>query len=190
MRGRSREEWADWWGRTGGGVTANRGRGATTPTPAGAPKKRGKRGPSLLEERLAEFVTRAGLPAPVRELRFARPRMWRFDFAWPAVSVAVEVEGGVFIHGGHSRGVDMTDDCEKYNVAAILGWTVLRFTVKQFERGEVFQVVEAVLAGDRAKYRHMLTAIVGTADSQTLLGAGRWQPPTEETPAHHTQRTT
>lgn len=134
---------------------------------------------SYLEERLAVFVQRSGLPAPVRELRFAPPRMWRLDFAWPDQSLAVEIEGGIFMQGRHSRGVDFTGDCEKYNVAALHGWTVLRFTVKQFESGDVFRVVEAVLSRDRIKYRSMLAAIVGTADAQTLLGAGRWQPPTE-----------
>jgi hypothetical protein len=32
----------------------------------------------------------AGLPVPVAEYHFARPRRWRFDWAWPERKVAVD----------------------------------------------------------------------------------------------------
>jgi uncharacterized protein YecE (DUF72 family) len=126
---------------------------------------------SHLEERLARFLVRAQLPAPVRELRFAPPRLWRFDFAWPDRQIAVEIEGGVFVRGGHSRGVDFTDDCEKYDIAALLGWRVYRFTVKQFESGWVFTFVRAVLSVSREEQRALLEQTVGTATPQLLLGS-------------------
>lgn len=72
-----------------------------------------------------------GLPKPVPEWRFCAPRRWRFDWAWPEHLVAVEVEGGVFIRGRHSRGAGMLKDMEKYNRAALLGWKVLRVTPSQ-----------------------------------------------------------
>ena len=37
---------------------------------------------------------------PEREFRFCE-RRWRFDFAWPSHKVAVEIDGGIFIHGRH-----------------------------------------------------------------------------------------
>ena len=107
---------------------------------------------SHLEDRLALWMEHEGLPRPVRELRFAPPRRWRFDFAWPERGLAVEIEGGVFVHGGHSRGVDFTEDCEKYNAAAILGWVVLRFTVKHFEDGTVFTDIQRALAAPITRY--------------------------------------
>ena len=53
---------------------------------------------------------------------------WRFDYAFPILKVAVEVEGGVFVGGGHNRGAYYTNNCEKYNAAASMNWLVFRFT--------------------------------------------------------------
>lgn len=133
------------------------------------PPKKSKR--SYLEERLALYIQREGLPAPRREYRFAPPRLWRFDFAWPERGqLALEVEGGIFVGGGHSRGIDFTDDCEKYNIAALLGWRVYRFTVKQFESGWVYEFVKAILAESDADVRALLAHTVGTTTVQPDLG--------------------
>jgi hypothetical protein len=67
-------------------------------------------------------------PAPVSELIFAPPRRWRFDRAWPALLVAVEIDGGTWSGGRHTRGAGFAADCEKLNRAAVLGWAVLRYT--------------------------------------------------------------
>lgn len=67
-----------------------------------------------------------GLPKPVQELMFHPTRKWKFDFAWPDHKIALEVEGGIWIQGGHSRGKGYKKDMSKYNQAAVLGWTVLR----------------------------------------------------------------
>ncbi len=73
-----------------------------------------------------------------REYPFHDARKWRFDFAVPSHMLALEIEGGIWgfdnghgkkIMGGHSRGAGYQDDLYKYNEAAILGWTVLRFSV-------------------------------------------------------------
>lgn len=68
---------------------------------------------------------RLGLPGPIAEYRFAPPRRWRFDWAWPGERVALEVQGGVWVRGHHSRGQSQIDDMEKYSEAAILGWHVI-----------------------------------------------------------------
>jgi hypothetical protein len=75
-----------------------------------------------------EFFTRHGLPAPVLEHRFHPTRLWRFDYAWPAHRVALEVEGGRFTGGRHTSAEGFHKDLEKYNAAACLGWRVLRIT--------------------------------------------------------------
>jgi len=80
--------------------------------------------------------TAYGLPEPVGEYRFSFPRKWRFDWAWPDRKVAVEIEGGAWIAGRHSRGAGFLSDMEKYNTAVSLGWKLFRFTPAQLRSGE------------------------------------------------------
>lgn len=82
---------------------------------------------SKLEETFALHIKEAKLIEPIREYAFAKPRRWRFDFAWPDQKLAVEIEGGVWTNGRHTRGSGFIADSEKYNTAALLGWKVLRF---------------------------------------------------------------
>ena len=74
------------------------------------------------------WFTANGLPAPVREHRFHPVRKFRFDYAWPDAQVALEVEGGVWTGGRHTRGTGFLRDMEKYNHAAVRGWYVVRCT--------------------------------------------------------------
>lgn len=59
---------------------------------------------------------------PYLEHKFHPTRKWRFDFAWPRQKVFIEVQGGIWIAGGHSRGAAMKKDWEKWNAATVLGW--------------------------------------------------------------------
>lgn len=77
-----------------------------------------------------KFLAMWNGPAPVREFVFAKPRRWRFDFAWPSRKVAVEIEGGVWSGGRHTRGGGFIGDCEKYNEACFCGWQVYRLVGK------------------------------------------------------------
>lgn len=74
----------------------------------------------------AQLCLQAGIPEPVTEHRFLFGRRFRFDYAWPEYRVALEVEGGVWTGGRHTRGKGFLSDMEKYNHAAQLGWLVLR----------------------------------------------------------------
>ena len=65
------------------------------------------------------------LPMPAYEHRFHPERMWRFDVAWPDRQVALEIHGGLFTFGHHSRGKGFLDDREKIGTAVALGWKVL-----------------------------------------------------------------
>ena len=100
---------------------------------------------SQAEEILELHIRAAKLPDPVREHKFHPQRRWRFDFAWPDKWLAVEVEGGVWNGGRHTRGKGFTDDCEKYNNAAVLGWMVLRFPVEMVNSGEALKMIEEAL---------------------------------------------
>lgn len=73
------------------------------------------------------------LPPPAHEWRFAPPRRWRFDRAFVERRLAVELEGGVWAGGRHTRPAGYEADCAKYNCATVEGWRVLRFTAKMLE---------------------------------------------------------
>lgn len=104
--------------------------------------------PSRLEDLLVAQLALTALPPPVRELRFAPPRRWRADLAWPAARVIVEVDGAVFVRGRHTRGTGFMRDCEKLNAAVLAGWRVLRVTRPHILRGQAVQWITQALQGD------------------------------------------
>jgi len=104
---------------------------------------------SYLEDTFAWQLRAAKIPTPVREYVFAPPRRWRFDFAFPDRMIAVEIEGGVWSGGRHTTGAGFTRDCEKYNLAAELGWIVFRFTGTDVEDGTALTQIERVMSQDR-----------------------------------------
>lgn len=95
-------------------------------------------------------VTVEGLAAPMTEVRFCDARKWRFDYAWPAAKVALEVEGGIWVKGGggHNRGKAFKDDLEKYNRATVLGWRVIRVLPEQLLTIETLAMLRALMIGD------------------------------------------
>lgn len=95
---------------------------------------------------LAWQVRMAGFPSPDREHRFDPARRWRFDFAWPSIRVAVEVEGGTWVRGRHTSGSGYAADLDKYNSAALAGWLVVRVTTGMVDDGRALQWVADALA--------------------------------------------
>lgn len=82
-----------------------------------------------------------------QEHRFAAPdRQWRFDFAWPARKVAVEVEGGSYVQGRHTTASGFEADATKYNEAALRGWLVLRVVPHMISDGRAIAYLERALA--------------------------------------------
>ncbi len=81
-----------------------------------------------------------------REVEFHPERKWRGDFVWgrPAMLI-VEVEGGTYSGGRHVRGEGFEKDARKYNTAALMGYTVLRFTGSQVKSGEAVDVISTYL---------------------------------------------
>lgn len=77
-----------------------------------------------------------------KEYKFHPTRKWRFDFAWPLEKFAVEIEGGVWSGGRHTRGKGFIEDCIKYNEAVMLGWRVIRVTTEMVENGEAMAYIE------------------------------------------------
>jgi hypothetical protein len=64
------------------------------------------------------------------KLHKRRGRPMRADFAWPAVKVAVELQGGTWSgrRQGHSTGAGIERDCRKACLAAAGGWALFPIT--------------------------------------------------------------
>jgi hypothetical protein len=100
---------------------------------------------------LAEQLRQAGIPFE-EEFRFAPPRRWRSDFlvgqnmAWPVRGrFLIEVDGGAYVAGRHTRGAGFEADLEKLNAAALLGYRILRFTPAMVQDGRALAVIRQAL---------------------------------------------
>ena len=102
---------------------------------------------SHLEETLLYQLKALGLSTPERNYVFHPDRKWRFDFCWPDLMLAAEVDGGTWSGGRHIRGKGYEGDCRKCNEAALLGWRVFRFTAGMVNNGEAFETLEKALTG-------------------------------------------
>lgn len=116
---------------------------------------------------LLEHCRAVNLPTPTPEHRFHPTRRWRFDLAFIDQKLAVEVEGGLFIQGRHSRGAGAEADCEKYAEAAIAGWTVLRVSPRQIKNGIAVDWIARWLA----KTSIALAAQIAAGQSTTIGGS-------------------
>jgi very-short-patch-repair endonuclease len=83
---------------------------------------------------------------PDREYKFHPTRRWRFDFAYPRLKLAVEVEGGIWSGGRHTRGTGFEADCEKYNEAALAGWRIIRVSPKMVMDFRALEFIKRALA--------------------------------------------
>ena len=94
-----------------------------------------------------QFCEQNGIPAPEREYPFAQTkgRKWRFDYCWPDYSVALEVDGGVWTGGRHTRGSGWLKDTEKLNTATTMGWRLLRCTPEMLCTAEMAETIRKSL---------------------------------------------
>lgn len=90
---------------------------------------------------LIEQIRAAGLPPPNVEHEFHNERRWRFDLCWPDRKLALEVDGGVYTRGRHTRGNGYEEDCRKVNEAQLLGWLVLRVSTGMVASGEALTLL-------------------------------------------------
>lgn len=104
------------------------------------PKKR-----SAGEEALEQALRAENIAGWVPEYRFDPERRWRADFAFLDARLLVEVEGGQWTNGRHSRGAGFENDCEKYNAMTLQGWRLLRFTTGMVEDGRGIGVIKDYL---------------------------------------------
>jgi hypothetical protein len=80
-----------------------------------------------------------------KRLAAAGLRDWRFDFAFPSSGLAVEIEGGGWAGGRHTRGKGFAEDLRKYEAAMLLGWDVYRCDVAMVRSGQAAKTVQQLI---------------------------------------------
>ncbi|MGN6555625.1 MAG: hypothetical protein ACTHLW_18105 [Verrucomicrobiota bacterium] len=102
--------------------------------------------PSPLERKFALLWVHAikGPTDVLTEHRFHPTRRWKFDYAHPPTKVAVEIEGGIWSGGRHTRGDGFQEDCDKYNTATLMGWRVFRLTSKMVNAAELEKIANFI----------------------------------------------
>jgi very-short-patch-repair endonuclease len=114
------------------------------------PPKRGRRKPgeptqeSELELHIAHHLRVLGIPYE-REVRVIPSRDWRFDFTFPPHKLALEVDGGTYVAGRHTRGAGFASDIAKLNTASVEGWVVLHADTTMVRDGSAVAMVERML---------------------------------------------
>lgn len=81
----------------------------------------------------------------IQEFYFHPERQWRADFHITGTKILVEIEGGIWTGGRHTRGKGFIHDMEKYNAATVLGYQVLRFSTEQVKSGLAVRQIERLL---------------------------------------------
>jgi hypothetical protein len=92
--------------------------------------------------------TMRGIPEPTREFEFAKEsfgRKHRFDFCWPAQRVYLEIDGGNWTGGRHTRPEALARDYEKRNLATLLGWRGLWCEPKDLVTVDFMDVLKKAL---------------------------------------------
>ena len=80
-----------------------------------------------------------------QEFKFHPKRKWRADFHLVEKMILVEVEGGIWSGGRHTRGKGYLGDMEKYNAATVMGYRVIRFSTEQVKSGLAVQQIEKMV---------------------------------------------
>lgn len=88
-----------------------------------------------------------------QQFKFHHSRQWRFDFAWPRYKIAIDINGGTYNRGKHSRGPAQRNDYEKWSEASILGWMVLLVDSKDVSKRIHIDRIQRAIEARTAQWR-------------------------------------
>ena len=116
----------------------------------GKPLKNTRPKSTKLEDELAYQLDLAKIEYQ-REFQAIEGRRFRWDFLFPVDSwmvglpsspVLLEVQGAIFVKGGHSTGTGIMRDHEKNNLAVVNGYRVLYANSPTIKSGEALRWVQ------------------------------------------------
>lgn len=105
---------------------------------------------SALEDNVLWHIANlTNLPAPEREYKLPGDTH-PFDIAWPDKKLLIEVQGGIWTQGAHTRGKGAIRDHDKANYAAAHGWRVMYVSVDFINdpSSRLLRIVEAYNYGN------------------------------------------
>ncbi|MEV4848021.1 DUF559 domain-containing protein [Acinetobacter lwoffii] len=108
------------------------------------PKVKGEKVQSEGEVKLATALKALKIDFE-QEFKFHPERKWKADFHLVGKKILVEVEGGIWSGGRHTRGKGYLGDMEKYNAATMMGYQVIRFSTEQVKSGLAIQQIEKMV---------------------------------------------
>ena len=120
-------------------VKATRSKGRST-----RPNVKGEKVTNMFEAKLARELKTLKIEFE-QEFYFHPGRKWRADFHLIDKKILVEVEGGIWSGGRHTRGKGYLGDIEKYNAATMMGFQVIRFSADQVKSGHAIQQIEKMV---------------------------------------------
>lgn len=120
-------------------VKAARSKGRST-----RPNVKGEKVPNEFEAKLARELKTLKIKFE-QEFYFHPDRKWRADFHLIDKKILVEIEGGIWSGGRHTRGKGYIGDMEKYNAATMMGFQVIRFSTDQVKSGHAIQQLEKMV---------------------------------------------
>ena len=108
------------------------------------PKVKSEKIPNEFEAKLARELKTLKIDFE-QEFKFHPDRKWKADFHLIDKKILVEVEGGIWSGGRHTRGKGYIGDMEKYNAATMMGFQVIRFSTDQVKSGHAIQQIEKMV---------------------------------------------
>jgi len=126
-------------------------------------------------ERLLWDILNESYPGKfVSEHKGITGREFRFDAANISEKICIEIEGGIWLgsKGGHTSGIGYEQNLEKYNLAVLEGWRLLRYspsTLKKHPEQIILDVM--TLTGCKPKKISTRTTVRAKIADQTKLGS-------------------
>lgn len=97
-------------------------------------------------DQLAFHLLAMKAPFFEREFQIVSDRRYRADFFFPLARLIVEVDGGGWVNGRHSRGNGIENDAEKSALIAQLPARLMRVTPKQIKDGRALNWILKALS--------------------------------------------
>lgn len=94
-----------------------------------------------------------------REYQFNPDTKHRADFFLPDYNLLVEIEGGTKGKSRHTSHDGYSKDLEKYNGAAILGYSRLAFTTEQVNNGKAIETINTFIMTHHIRNRVQLARL-------------------------------